>query len=333
MTQARKISKVGNTRALAIFLVVLGHSIIIYSGEWTLYESIHRVGFLNDLKRVIDFLQMQLFFFLSGYLFFFTHRKRKGLLKLAADKSKRLLVPYIAVASCYLLPIRLLVGFESYKNMTALAFIKKLLVTEDVGHLWFLPALFVTFMLSEVLIQIFERLPIIKKYPEICLCIIALILYMEGWRIGFGYAPLLNTFNFMLYFTSGYLVCSKRELIERIYALRLLRLALPAINLSLIILLVLGFESVTITLCAKTLSLLNIFQFMPRREFVPLEKVDKNSFGIYLFHSPLVYITYSCIPNASPFIVVFLNLIVFGAAAYALTELVRKTRLKFIIGE
>jgi len=39
------------------------------------------------------------------------------------------------------------------------------------------------------------------------------------------------------------------------------------------------------------------------------------------------------IPNAHPAIVVFINFVILGAAAFGLTELVRKTKLKVLIGE
>ena len=38
-----KNTKIVNIRALAIILVVLGHSIILYSSQWDLYETINQV--------------------------------------------------------------------------------------------------------------------------------------------------------------------------------------------------------------------------------------------------------------------------------------------------
>ena len=60
--------------------------------------------------------------------------------------------------------------------------------------------------------------------------------------------------------------------------------------------------------------------------------LSNNSFGIYLFHSLLVYITYSKMANANPMIVVFLNLFVFGEIAIVLTLFFRKTKLRVFIG-
>lgn len=38
MNQQRRLTKIGNIRALAIFMVVLGHSIILYYSNWDLYS-------------------------------------------------------------------------------------------------------------------------------------------------------------------------------------------------------------------------------------------------------------------------------------------------------
>ena len=91
--------------------------------------------------------------------------------------------------------------------------------------------------------------------------------------------------------------------------------------------------SVTMTLGAKALFMVSMYGVMTKKTCSVVEKIDRNSFGIYLFHSPLIYITFVNIPTSHPAIVVFVNLVVFGAVAYGLTALIRKTKLKVLIGE
>ena len=64
-----------------------------------------------------------------------------------------------------------------------------------------------------------------------------------------------------------------------------------------------------------------------------IRSVSKNSFGIYLFHSPLIYITFSYFANESALFVVLLNFVIFGGVSLFITELVRKIGLGLIIGE
>lgn len=334
MAQSKRLTQLCNIRSLAIFLVVLGHSIILYSSNWNLYQTSISVPFLDRLKWIIDVLQMPLFFSLSGYLFVFTHQKKYGFLQLVKNKVLRLLVPYLGIAVLWLLPIRFSVGFPSYQDISVTTFLEKLLTSEDVGHLWFLPALFLMFVLSELILSIAEKIPGIKKVSAIFLCVAALGLYLEGYRIGFGYPPLLGAFNYLIWFSLGYLLNTYSRILKRTYDIPLIKWGLLLLNVALYAYCcVVGSVRVLISLLLRGLCIINAYGAMPQRTCGIVEKVDRNSFGIYLFHSPLIYFSFSIIPNASPIIVIFINFVVFGAVAYGLTELVRKTKLKVLIGE
>lgn len=330
----KRLSQIGNIRALTIFLVVLGHSIILYSYGWDLYETSRDVPFLNWLKWFIDIPPMPLFFSLSGYLFVFTHGKKQGFLHLLKNKVLRLLIPYLGIGLCFLLPIRVAIGFPSYQGISIGAFFLKLLTASDVGHLWFLPALFCVFLLSEIILTIAEKIPGIRKYPVLFLCAVSLVLYLEGYRIGFGYPPLLSAFNYLIWFSFGCLLNEYQELLRKVYGIPWVKWILLALNGGLLVYCFFADSvRVLISLGMRALCILNVYGFMPEKSCSLAEKLDRNSFGVYLFHSPLIYITFATIPNAHPAIVVFINLVCFGAAAYGLTALIRKTKLKVLIGE
>lgn len=61
-----------NIRAIAIMLVALGHSIIIYSSTWNLYQTSVQAPVLDHLKNIVNMLQMPLFFSVSGFCLVFT---------------------------------------------------------------------------------------------------------------------------------------------------------------------------------------------------------------------------------------------------------------------
>ena len=334
MEQEKKLSQLTNIRALAIFMVVLGHSIILYSSEWSLYDTSFSVPFLDVLKKIIDIPQMLLFFSLSGYLFVFTHRKNRGFVQLLKNKALRLLVPYLGIGLCFMLPIRVVVGYPTYQGIGIPDVMQKFLTATDVGHLWFLPALFSVFLLSDLILTIAEHIPGVKKYPEIFLCIMAFALYLEGYRIGFGYPPLLSAFNYLLWFSLGYTANIWQDTVKKIYAIAPVKWALIVLNLVLIgYSAVAGSMRVLLSLLMKGLCVINAYGVIPGKSCRIVEKIDRNSFGVYLFHSPLIYITYATIPDANPVLVVFLNLVVFGALAYGVTELVRKTKFKVLLGD
>ena len=330
----KRSSQIGNIRALAIFLVVLGHSIILYSAGWDLYETQWSVPFLDGLKDIINVIQMPLYFSLSGYLFAFTHSKKRGMIALLKNKALRLLVPYVGIGVCFLLPVRMVLGFPSYKGMGPVDFALKLLMSNDVGHLWFLPALFCIFVLSEFFLTALEKMPGIRKYPAIFFCVVSLALYLEGYRFGFRYPPLLSAINYLIWFSFGYFLNTHQALLRKLYSQPYMKWALLALNVGMLTWCVTADAMrVLLSLGIAALCIMNIYGAMPEKSCSMIQKIDRNSFGVYLFHSPLIYITFENIPNAHPAIVVFVNLVVFGAAAFGLTELVRRTKLKVLIGE
>ena len=334
MEKKTRLTQLGNIRALAIFLVVLGHSIILYSSGWDLYETDREAPFLCCLKWLIDVPQMPLFFSLSGYLFVFTHNKKRGFVHLIENKALRLLVPYLGIGLCFLLPIRAAIGFPSYQKICMEEFVTKLLTANDVGHLWFLPALFFVFLFSEIILSIAEKIPGIKKYPEFFLCFVSLALYLEGYRIGFGYPPILSAFNYLIWFSFGYFLNQQQDILHKAYSIPWVKWGLLVLNAGLLVYCLFADSvRVLVSLGMKALFILNAYGAMPEKSCSLIERIDRNSFGVYLFHSPLIYITFANIPNAHPGIVVFINLVVFGAAAFGLTELIRKTRLKVLSGE
>ncbi len=329
-----RLTRIVNIRSLAIFLVVLGHSIILYSSSWDLYQTNVQSQFLDLFKRLIDIPQMPLFFSLSGFLFYFTFGKHRGFLHLLKNKSLRLLVPYALIGVVYMLPIRLLIGYPGYNDIGIWEIAKNFLMSTDVGHLWFLPALFFIFLLSHCILSIAEKIPVIRKFPDIFLGLCAGILYLEGYRIGFGYPPILSAFNNLIWFALGYCLCFRASILKKIYSYKIIKWILLLANVVVLAFyMIKGSPGVLFSLGTRSLCIVNAYGAMPERSTKWIQKIDRNSFGIYLFHSPLIYITFAFIPEADPWIVVLINLIIFGACAYFLTEIMRKIRLKFVIGE
>ena len=138
--------KIDNIRALAIFLVVFGHSIILYQTSWTLFETSIQVPLLDTIKRIIDLIQMPLFICVSGYLAY-NSRDQHTFTTLLNKRVHRLLVPYYLISLLWLLPLRFLVGYSGYKGRSFIdVFIHCIICGEDPGHLWFLPFLFGSFV-------------------------------------------------------------------------------------------------------------------------------------------------------------------------------------------
>ena len=115
---------IDNLRAFSILIVMFGHSIILYSSQWSLYSTSIEVPFLDITKKIINIFQMPLFFSISGFLFYFTE-KRKSLYKLIRDKLRRILLPFLVFAFGWLLPIRQLLEYDGYRSNSLFIIILK----------------------------------------------------------------------------------------------------------------------------------------------------------------------------------------------------------------
>ena len=91
-------------------------------------------------------------------------------------------------------------------------------------------------------------------------------------------------------------------------------------------------ENILFHYLSTFLILLSLYLLMTDKSNKTLKILSDHSFGVYLLHSPLIYITYSRFVNANPLIVIFINFVIFGGLALILTMIIKKSKLKIIIG-
>lgn len=322
--------KVVNLRCIAILFVVFGHSIILYSDSWNYYSTTWDVPSLDMIKKWIDLIQMPLFFGLSGYLFWGNYKKI-SFITLVYKKTIRILIPYILVALFWLIPIRKISHYKGYVGLNYFEVVfDKIVLGNDNGHLWFLPCLFLCFIFSFMLFKLFDKIQISEFIKTICLYIIACIMsyyfYIIPQYVG---SEILRSFAMnWIWFCFGALICKHKKYLDIMTKIKPLIVVVSLILSSALILNLIS--NIRITKC---IMLTAFFLIVSDSSNKFTEFIDKNSFGIYLFHSPLVYITYAFISESHPLMVVMINSIVFGILSIILTLCIRKTKLKIILGE
>lgn len=318
--------RIDNLRAFAILTVVLGHSIILYSPEWQIYQTSQSSVLFSQIKHFINLYQMPLFFSLSGYLF--AGQKDQHFIEFLSKKTTRLLIPFLFVGLCYMLPVKLILGYPPYQGKSLLTVMKMFLLGNDTGHLWFLPTLFLIFLTA------FFVKRVIKNNLFFWSAFLAATFFLWKLRTMVPLShPLLNYLKWTLEYEWSFafgavvfhltnLTCSLNKKI------RLLLGGVPISIIALIMLLDLNVSSVVFSalICSAFYSL------APNRQVCLLSTISQQSFGVYLFHSPLVYITFSLIPNAKPLIVASVNLFLFGSIAFFLANKLSKSRFKILIG-
>ncbi len=136
----------------AMVLVVIGHSDITdnFKHLW--------------IYRWVYSFHMPLFFFISGFLFYLTNPidkfQRSSYSSFLKKKSVRLLIPFIFINTIIFLSKALLITDTSMMQnpveLTLPSFLHSTFIT-PLGFMWFLPALFVIFMLAYPILYIIQN--------------------------------------------------------------------------------------------------------------------------------------------------------------------------------
>lgn len=181
-------------RPLAIFLLVVWHSFIIYTGGWKQPENFKPIETYWWIAKGSYACMLELFVFISGYVFALGLEKKNPTLKnVLTSKFKRLIIPSIIFSLVYY------VMFYDINNFSISSFAIKIL--SGCGHMWFLPMLFWTTIFVYLIdkISLPEHLKLIGSFA---LPVLSLL------PIPFG---LSTAFYYMPFFYLGIYVYRKRE--------------------------------------------------------------------------------------------------------------------------
>ena len=316
--------KIINIRAIAIIVVVLGHSIILYSPQWGIYQTNNGVYIFELLKNIINIFQMPIFFSLSGYLFYKTIDKNKTFVNFFKTKFKRLIIPFITVALFWMIPIKCLINYPNYLNKSFSEILQLLFSLTDSGHLWYLPTLFLIFIVMFFICNLLKRKESDYKYFLTFLLLVLLSIISSKVFIN---AYINNILTYSIYFYLGYIIYRYEEKVMRIN-----KIAISVIAILLIIV-TLAYNNIYFNILTASVIILMFNVIASSKTNKYINRISTDSFGIYLLHSPLIYITYTYLSDANPLLVIFINFFVFGFIALLLTELLRKTPFKIFIGE
>lgn len=155
-------------RVITTLLVVVSHC--HYHVFVTPYGGIDYTGLMGSsgasweiLWIITDFVNtftMPIFMALGGALFFrsMANGRFQSLGGLAANKAKRLLIPFLVVATLYSFPLKLLTGYFSGSENVLLDLLVGQLLVQGNTHLWYLPAMFFEFLICYVL-EVYVKIP------------------------------------------------------------------------------------------------------------------------------------------------------------------------------
>ncbi|WP_297712635.1 acyltransferase [Clostridium sp.] len=291
-----KIESINILKTLAIILVILGHAANGFSGGWK-FSSINDSEFIKGIYVYIYSFHMPLFIASSGFLYMegIIKGKYSNNYEFIKKKFKYLIVPYFIVAIFFVIPIRLIIGYYE-NNISYIILIKNLLINlftvRDIGHLWFLPVLFMIFL-------IFNLLKICFFVNKFIVLIVLIIINLLSYYIpGIGIVRLL--LQLLIYFYFGILLRLYYEklnwqrfdiaIILVIIQIILLYLNNNIINLRIInniFVILISVVGICIFIILANNICISKCLFTKSRTW---RFIYNNGFNMYLFHEPLMYI-------------------------------------------
>lgn len=343
ITNERKcLNDVYIIRPIAIFLLIVYHSFIIYRGGWPEPIGYQYIGTYDWIATLCSAFRLELLVFCSGYLFALTLvRKQQKLCEIASSKAKRLLLPSVVFSILYV------VLFFNTKEKSLLELL--IVVITGTGHMWYLPMLYWVMLM--------------------CYGVDKLDYSMKKKILGLGALPLFSILPlplqidravyYALFFYLGMLIYRNREeIISKVKSLKQVFLGMSLFIFTYVIgLYVQEGDCMNVYIDSDNLIikvfvvefmkyvkiiysilgivfiyvLVNYFLEVKRMKVAPwVIKLSSYCFGIYLFQQFILQILYykTSLPNLVGFYwLPWVGLIITLALSYLLTKLSLKTKL------
>jgi len=202
MVKKKLLYEISIIRPLIIFLLVVYHSLCVFTGGWAIPEGVPSHPAYWWLGHLISGFRIETIAFVGGYVFCyqcFELGRRNGFLGFVWKKFKRLIIPCFVFGTVYFLLFR----FHPDKFSWNVAFWR---VANGIEHLWFLPMLFWCFLACWLLDRLLQWLYDRHEgwfRPVGWLLLVALagvsLLRVSGLKMGLSRVP-----YFLFYFYLGY---------------------------------------------------------------------------------------------------------------------------------
>lgn len=308
----KRLDGIQNIKCLMMFAVVLYHSCMFFTGTWfDVAFPVFSADYLASFAQWLNTFHVATFTMASGYLFYYLKaEKGRYSTSVKADlrkRAKRLLLPYLAVSLTWAIPF-----YGLFSGFDAGTLFHKYALGYSPSQLWFLLMLFWVFLL-------FRLLP--ASFPAGSaggVLLMAAVSIAGGWvfnKAGLGIYQLSTAVHYTVFFClGGYLYHrhgsaegNDRRAVQRPQALRtgcicavlsvggfLVRELLNASDGILIKLIRTGLGmlvSIAGVLMVYYLVMGLEGKLNALKKFPCWNTLSRDSFGIYLFHQQVIYLT------------------------------------------
>ncbi|MCD7923288.1 MAG: acyltransferase [Bacteroides sp.] len=314
-------------KCLATLLVVIGHIMILYKqgGSFPAMENCY----LAMLSDVIYLFHMPLFVAISGAVYAIGKQsgKYQDVKSLLMNKAKRLLVPYYFVAYLFLVPT--ILGLGMNRTGSNIDYFLEIFLGTNCRHLWYLWALFWMFIIIRFCIG---------KYlgnPTYCLVIAMILSVGCSYWVGADWFSFRMALHYLPFFFLGEWLVVKGENSMKMWKPVALVLLSGCILKLMDIRWMDSLFSLWMNVGIVVVLCLFIRKVSAKSFFSHSFKILilRNSFGVYLFHVPIIYIMVSYFQNYPIYVLLPLVGVTSIMGSIFLTMILRKMKLQCLIGE
>lgn len=320
-------------KVVTTLLVVTAHAARMYTGEGVV-RPYNESPFLAQLCDIIYAFHMPLYICVSGMVYGLcidNYGKYEDTAAFLKNKLVRLMIPYLFFGIAYVAPVMVLFHFtdKSYFSYC----VNGILLVRDSRHLWFLVVLLEIFCVCAA-----ARGRIQKSKPwEIFFFL--LVLSAVTWKLP-NFLQIKRMIHYLLPFYLGYVINRNYKTVTDL-------LKKPPVMMLMTVLFLLAYLAgkggvlpmggMVFTSAAGIGLITGIVQHVNLDVFRSkwLKRAGKNGFGIYLFHPMIIYLLFYYFGgyDISPVLLCGAVIMISYAVSWVLTEIVRKTPLKVVIGE
>lgn len=189
-TEKKYIEQIDTLKGIAIFMVILGHSIIKYP------INLHDNVVCNYVYRLVSSVHMPLFFVISGYCY----TQKANFKDYLFAKIKRLMIPYFIFGILDIIP-RYLLSFMVNRPRGIVESVISILLFG--GEYWFLYVLFIIFVIYPFINSVLEK----NKY--LSMMMIPLLIILSKYMSSVDIFQINKTIYYLSFFMTGWIVRKK----------------------------------------------------------------------------------------------------------------------------
>lgn len=324
---------------ILMILIVFYHTCLMFSTDkWSFDIEVNVVKPIHYIKYFLMPLLTRTFFIISGYIYAFLKIEKnqyQSYPKFILNKFLRLVVPYLFIGLCIILPLRCYCNLWTFKDG-----LFNILIGKSCDQLWFILSLFFIFVIVYPFDKIINKKPILSVL--ISAILVGLVTLLDKYDISFG---LIKAIKDIPFFILGFLFRTKgTNFIKNKKTLIIGSISYLLIYSTYIILNELEFSDIAIVIYDSLFFFgapilfglaLNLFDRWNLYDKKITKFLSKHSMNIYLLHQELIYIfILLLIEKANPYLFVFVTFISVWFISLLLSMLVRTNNVtKFLLGE